>query len=110
MTERSRGKPISQIKIANERIKILTGLAIKKANEGDFELANRYVHLARKIGMRYNVHIPKDLKRRYCKYCYKFLMPGKTSQHRMKHGILTVKCLNCNRVMRYPVKVKRKKC
>jgi ribonuclease P protein subunit RPR2 len=102
-----RGKPISQIKIARERIKILGELAIKRAKEGDIELANRYIYLARKIGMRYNVRLPKDLKRRYCKYCYKFLLPGKTSQHRMKHGILTVKCLNCNGIMRYPVKNKK---
>jgi len=97
-------KPISQIKIAKERIKILFELAEKRAKKGDFDLANRYVELARKIGMRYNVNIPKDLKRKYCKYCYKFLLPGKTSRHRMKNGMLSITCLNCKKTMRYPFK------
>ena len=88
----------SDIKIAKERIKILFKEAEKTDN---LKLKNRYVELARKIGMKYNVKIPKVLKRKYCKYCYKYLVYGKTAQVRVKNKYILVKCLNCGKIMRF---------
>jgi ribonuclease P protein subunit RPR2 len=99
---RSRRKPEYQIKIAKERIEILFKEAEKMVKE-DPKLANRYVKLARKIGMRYNVRLGKDLKRKVCKYCKGFLYPGVTCQTRVSDGYVKIKCLHCNRVLRYPL-------
>ena len=101
MLRRRNRKPEYQLKIAKERIQILFSQAGKTQ---DIKLASRYVQLARKIGMRYNVRIPKGLKRRFCKYCYAFLKPGITSQQRTKDGIVRVKCFNCGKIIRYPIK------
>ena len=49
-------RPESWVRIAGERIDILLGLAGKEAKKHP-ERARRYVELARKIGMRYNVRL-----------------------------------------------------
>jgi ribonuclease P protein subunit RPR2 len=100
MPERSRKKPEYQLKIARERIEILFDEAEKARKDGP-DLAKRYVQLAKKIGMRYNVRIPKHLKRKYCKYCYSMLP---AEGRRLKNGIVTIKCLSCNKTIRYPYK------
>ena len=99
--EMTRGKkPDYQIKIAKERIAILFSEAEKAVKE-DPELAKRYMKLAKRIGMRYNVRLGK-LRRKFCKHCYNYFLPGKTSIHRLKDGKINVKCLSCNKVIRYP--------
>ncbi len=106
MTNDRRSKPEYQITIAKERIGILFDEAEKRAKKGDYDLQRRYVRLAKLIGMRYNVKIPTDLKRKYCRHCYTFLFPK--SRVRTKDGIVTIKCFNCGRKIRYPTKEKRK--
>ncbi|MFH0949258.1 MAG: ribonuclease P [Candidatus Aenigmatarchaeota archaeon] len=104
MKNRNRGtKPKEQVKIAEERIDILFSEA-EKIVKSDKKLADRYVNLARKIGMRYNVRMPRMMKRKYCRYCHAFLQPGLTSKHSLKKGILRIKCFSCNRTIRYPIK------
>jgi len=101
--ERSRRKPVQQIKIAKERMEILLKEA-EMVQGSEPDLARRYIKLAKKIGMRYNVHVPKDLKRKYCKYCYSFL-PSKG--RRLKSGTVTIKCLWCNKTVRQTYKPKK---
>jgi len=98
-------KPEWQQKIARERIKILFNLA-EKEFEAHPKRSRRYVELARKIGLRYNIRLGKKLKRKFCKNCNSLLIPGKTSQVRLKSGkkTVTVRCLKCNKVYRYPYK------
>lgn len=90
-----------QQKIAKERIAILFDLA-EKEFEKHPERSKRYVELARKIGLRYNVRFPKQLKRRFCKNCNSLLIPGKSSLVRVSRKNLIVKCLSCNKVYRSP--------
>jgi len=99
---RSRKKPEYQVRIAKERIHILFKEAEKMVRK-DRALANRYIKLARKIGMRYNVRLGKDLKRKVCKYCKAFLYPGVTSQTRVKKGCVKVKCSHCGKTSHYPL-------
>ena len=99
MPERSRSKPEWQIKIAKERIDILFSEAAKSK---DRTMQSRYVKLAKKIGMRYNVRIPGKFKRTYCKHCYYYFSAG--VKRRLKNGLLTVKCPGCDRVARFPYK------
>ncbi|MBI2579084.1 MAG: ribonuclease P [Candidatus Aenigmarchaeota archaeon] len=96
---RSRSKPEYQLKIARERIQILFDEA---EHAEDPKLAKRYIELARKIGMRYNVRIPRDLKRKYCRHCGAFLRYGANARHSVRKGVVTIKCFSCQSEMHYP--------
>lgn len=87
--------------IAKERIRYLFDLANSEYSE-DPEKSKRYVVLARKIGMRHRVSIPPELKRRFCKNCGSLLVPGNSSRVRLKDGRLTITCLICGSIKRYP--------
>lgn len=95
-------KPEWQLKIARERIVILFDEAVKIVRIKP-KLADRYVALARRIGMRYNVKIPKWLKRKVCKKCKAYLHPGVTAKFSTKAGVLRIECLACKRINRYPL-------
>jgi len=92
----------SERKIAHERIDILFGLAEREASRGNQTRANRYAGLAAKIGMRYNVHLPRQYKRRYCRKCHAFLVPGKNCRIRVARGKVTMTCGVCGDVRRFP--------
>jgi ribonuclease P protein subunit RPR2 len=98
-----RGKPANLEKIARERIRILFDLA-KKESGSHPERSRRYVELARKIGMRYNVRLTRGMKMRFCPKCLSYLRPGANCRVRTKKDrqsvILT--CLECGFVRRYP--------
>jgi ribonuclease P protein subunit RPR2 len=96
-----RGKPRWQQKIARERIEILFKLAEEWVDSHP-ERSRRCIELARKIGLRYNIRFPKELKRKFCKNCNTLLIPGKTSSIRVSKKNLIVKCLNCNKIYKYP--------
>jgi len=106
---RARGKkPEYQLKIARERINILLNLAEKEFRKHP-QRSRRYVELARKIGMRYNVRLTKQQKRKFCKICNTLLKPGVTSEKRTQKGSIVIKCLKCNKIYRYPFKRSGKK-
>ncbi len=90
-------------KIARERIERLFELARINLNTHP-ERSRRYVQLARKIGMRYNVRLRKEQKRSFCKKCNQLLIPGKTSLVRLdsKKKLKIIKCLNCGNIYKYP--------
>lgn len=88
-------------KIAKERIKYLFEQARKAFNKNP-ALSNRYVTLARKLSMKYKVRIPRELKRKFCKHCYKYLVPGKNCRVRTHKGKVVYYCLNCKKYMRFP--------
>jgi len=97
-------------KIARERIEILFDLSREMVLKGEYELSKRYISLARRISMKYNVRIPKKLKRMFCKKCHVFLYPGITSKVRVNRGKVTITCLLCGNIKRYPfIKEKRSK-
>ena len=98
-----RKKPANLEKIARERIRILFDLAEKEFGRHPGR-SKRYVELARKIGMRYNVRLTKGMKMRFCPKCLSYLKPGVNCRVRTKKDrqavILT--CLGCGFVSRYP--------
>jgi ribonuclease P protein subunit RPR2 len=96
-------KPPWQKSIAKERIDILFRLAAKEF-ESRPERSHRYVELARKIAKRYNIKLKKSHRRRLCRKCLHYLKPGANSRSRMRPagGALTVTCLDCGNVMRFP--------
>ena len=85
-------KPLYQIKIAKERIEIL----MNEAKNSDF--SKRYVQLAKKIGMRYNVRLGKH-KKKICKYCFSYFNT-KNSTRRFKNGFISINCILCKKTTR----------
>ncbi len=83
--------------IARERIVILFDLASRAISQ---ERSDAYVALARRIGMRHNVRIPRELKQRMCRHCNCYLIPGRNARIRLRGKHLTMTCLNCKRQMR----------
>ncbi len=88
-------------RIARKRINVLFKEAEEAASKGELERANRYVELARKLGMRHNVSLPSEFKRRVCKNCYSYLYPSKSCSIRLKKGSLVSKCFECRSINRY---------
>ena len=101
---RQRKKQKSLIRdLAVQRIERLFELAHEEFGENP-NRSDRYVFLARRIGMRYRIRFPTNLKRRMCKHCRSYLVPGSSSRVRLRGRYITVTCLRCNKQMRYPYK------
>lgn len=100
---RSRGKPESHLRTGRERIRILFEQA-EQAFKEDPALANRYVELARRIAMRFNIRLEKRQKRRICKKCHAYLVPGESCTVRTssKRQAVIVTCGICGHAMRFP--------
>lgn len=94
-------------KLALQRIEHLFKQAEQMFSKNK-KLANRYVELARKIAMKARLRIPRELKRRFCKHCYSFLMPGTNARIRTREGKVVIYCLECKKYTRIPLN-KRKK-
>lgn len=99
MPKRKKGQ---ERRIARERIDRLFHLAEQEALKGNMVRANRYVDLGRRIGMRYNVRLPSEHKRRVCKGCHAYLLPPKTARVRIGESRVVTTCLACGTVMRFP--------
>jgi ribonuclease P protein subunit RPR2 len=108
MKRKHTNKPQDSVKIAKERITELFRLADKEFHN-DAILADKYIQLARKISMKYKVPIPSELKRRFCKHCYTYLVPGVNSRVRLNKDKVVYSCFSCKKFMRYPHKKMGKK-
>jgi len=99
-------------RIALERIDILFTLA-EKVFPYSKELAKRYVELALEIQKKAKVRMPRRWKRRYCKRCHAFWVPGVTCRVRLRSDKMphvVYKCLECGHIERYPyLREKREK-
>lgn len=93
--------------LAVQRIERLFQLAEVAAKEEREQRSHRYIELARAIGMRYRVRIPKHLKMQLCKRCHALLIPGKNARIRLRGEYMTSTCLQCGKQMRRPYKTSR---
>lgn len=106
MPDRRRNAPQRKpfnVDMAEQRIQRLFELAAKAYPQRP-DLANRYVDIARRISMRHRVGIPGELKKRVCKECGSFLVPGENSRVRLDGRNIVISCLVCGAVKRYPYK------
>ncbi|MCC6027017.1 MAG: ribonuclease P [Archaeoglobus sp.] len=99
MLKREREK---ERQIAMERIIYLIERAQKFKNI-DYELARRYIELARNISMKYRVRIPKKYKLLFCKKC---LYPYRSDRFRVRihKSSVIITCLNCSNVRRFQLR------
>jgi len=88
--------------IAEQRIRLLFEQAQEKFDR-DPDLSDRYVEIAREIGMSYNVSIPSDLRKKFCSNCKAFLVPGANSKVRIdsENQNIIYCCEECGNVDRY---------
>jgi ribonuclease P protein subunit RPR2 len=92
------------VRIAHERITELFGLAEQEARRTDSALPERYVALARRIGMRYNVRLLPEYQELYCRGCGAYWTEGRTVRTRLRAGRRSRTCLRCGRVRRVPLR------
>jgi len=92
--------------IAKERIVGLLSMAEEQSLAGDMELADRYAQLARSIGMRHSLRMPRGFNLRFCRRCLRFLVPGKNARFRTSSGKLSRQCLGCGSVYRMPLRTR----
>jgi len=102
MKRKHKKKPALFREIAQERIIQLFEQAELVFHE-DKRLSDRYVEIARKISMKYKVKIPKELKKRFCKHCHSYLVPGNNLRIRLTEKKIVYYCLYCKRHMRFPI-------
>lgn len=76
----------------------------RKEFAGSKRKADLLVHKARNLSMSYNLPIPRQLKRSFCKHCYTFLMPGKNCRIRTREGKVIYYCMECKNHMRFVMK------
>lgn len=105
-----RSKPSWVKEIAMERILKLLGFAEENAKARP-DRSKRYVELARKISTRYTVPIPQNLKKKFCKACNAFWVPGKNLKVRANARTKSIDyvCLECGERRRHGYAKKRMK-
>lgn len=89
--------------VARERMVGLLREAELSALAGHPERSDRYVQLARRIGTRYNVRLPPELRHRFCRGCSSYLREGSTVRTRLRSGRQVRTCLKCGRAYRTPL-------
>lgn len=89
-------------KTAMDRIKNLFSQA-EVMFSSDPALSDRYVSLARKLAMKHRIRIPRDLKRRFCKHCFRYLVPSKNCRVRINNGKVVYHCSGCKGFMRFSI-------
>ncbi|MFH1224405.1 MAG: ribonuclease P [Candidatus Diapherotrites archaeon] len=87
--------------ITLERMRRLFELA-EKEFEKHPERSKRYVHLARELGKRNRVPIPRELKKRFCRKCGAY-WAGEAKMKTKKAGTLEeFSCKECGCKRKYP--------
>jgi len=90
--------------IAVERIERLFGLAEEEALKGNQVRSRRYVSMALRMGERHKVRAGH--KRTYCPECLSFFVPPRNVRVRTGRGRVSMTCLECGHILRYPLERK----
>jgi len=73
---------LSKKQIAMERIQILIKNAISNSRK-DHDLAQKQAALAKRIGTKYRIKLPYEIRLNFCKKCKEFIPPGVGSKIRL---------------------------
>ena len=91
----------SSRRLITEHIKTLFTEA-EKAFKKDPKLADRYVRKARRAAQRARMPIPYAFRKRFCRHCGSYWMPGNTVRVRLQKQKVVYYCLNCKHYTRHP--------
>jgi ribonuclease P protein subunit RPR2 len=92
--------------IAKDRIDKLFDLARSEAVAGNMSRSKRYVALALRMGERHKVR--SSHKRTYCGKCLSFFVPPWNVRVRTGRRRISITCLECGSVQRYPLPQQRR--
>jgi len=76
-------------------------LILEKASK-DERLSKRYVKKAKRLAMHFKVKLPKEIKRKFCKYCFS-LFKGGNYKVRTSKKKLIIQCLECKKYTRFKI-------
>jgi ribonuclease P protein subunit RPR2 len=71
------------------------------------KLADRYIKIALDLRNKFKVELSQSQKKRFCKNCFCFLMPGENCMVRTKNKTLLYHCLNCGNIKKQGLRVKK---
>ena len=96
-------KPTKQVEIARKRISFLfrEASSVFKNNPA---LADSHVKTARKLAMKFKIKLSSQMKRKFCKNCYRLLVPGINTRVRLHKHRLIYYCQNCRNHTRLSIK------
>lgn len=80
----------------------------KDSFKTDKAKANNFVKKARRLAMKHKIRLAPTIKRRFCKYCYSFFVPGINCRIRTRDAKIVVYCSECKKFARYTI-IKRTK-
>lgn len=66
----------------------------------DMAVARSAVRDALRLSQSLRVRIPLEEKRKLCRSCFAYLVPGVTSTVRTRNGRVIIRCTECNAVKR----------
>lgn len=87
-------------KKAEEQIREL----FRQAESASQKLADRYVTIAWGIATKTKTPVPRELKRRFCRKCLSYFVPGRSCRVRVSKGKVVYYCLNCKTFRRFVYK------
>lgn len=74
------------------------------AAEAEPERSARYVRLAWRLSTRHRVRMGPEMKGRFCRRCFGYLVPGESVRTRVEKGRIVTTCLHCGTVRRRPLR------
>ncbi|MHB8584604.1 MAG: ribonuclease P protein component 4 [Thermoplasmatota archaeon] len=86
--------------LAIARIAKLEALAELAAKAGRLDRAARYGVLASNLATRYQTSLPSSFRRRLCKRCGAYLVPGRSARVRLRSGRAVITCAACGAAKR----------
>ncbi|MCJ7634936.1 hypothetical protein MUP77_21425 [Candidatus Bathyarchaeota archaeon] len=92
--------------VASERMHILLNLSLETLRT-DPSRAQHYFQLARKMGMRYKVRLPRRFRGLICRNCKKLTISGINSRVRLQQRCkphIVITCLECGGQRRIPLR------
>tara|TARA_Y100000310_G_scaffold318878_1_gene373448 strand:+ start:16755 stop:17066 length:312 start_codon:yes stop_codon:yes gene_type:complete len=103
MKKKHKGTKNQQKKLALAEINTVLSKA-RAAFDKKPDLANKYAKKARRIALKYKLKLPLKFKRKICKNCQSYLVPGKNLRVRTAKGHIVLYCLECKKFMRFRYK------
>lgn len=96
-----RGRKVRLRDSARQRVDILLANSVNYAHR-DIVIASRQAEIARRICLKYNLRLPYDQRRLFCRGCKQLILPGINSRVRIHNHpkSLSTTCMRCGHISR----------